>query len=88
VADSFISKFLLKDVLEAGVQGVRDFRANKVKKLTEYFNAEERAVNGLNPYLLRFFTSYLIKKDSSLLKETKNCLATLVNLHLCSVLYF
>jgi len=88
VTGSFISEFLVKDILQAGAQGVKDFRANKVKKLTDYFNNEENAVNGLNPYLLRFVASYLVKKDSSLLRDTKNCLATLINLHLCCVIYF
>jgi len=88
VIGKFIKEFFIKDILRAGVDAVKDFRASKVKKLTEFFNAEEKAVHGLNPYLLRFITGYLIKKDSSLLLETRDCLPNLINMHLLSVFYF
>lgn len=88
VIGKFIKEFFIKDILRAGVDAVKDFRASKVKKLTEFFNAEEKAVHGLNPYLLRFITGYLIKKDSSLLLETRDCLSNLINMHILSVFYF
>jgi len=52
--NQFIKAFLLKEVLRAGVKSVQDFRVEKTKKVTDYFQIEEKAVNGLNPYLLRF----------------------------------
>ena len=76
--------------MRAGVKSVEDFRVEKTKKVTDYFQIEEKAVNGLNPYLLRFVTSYIVKEDSAVcnLVTIKNCIATLLNLHLCMVLYF
>jgi hypothetical protein len=47
---------LLQDVLKAGVQTVQDLRIAKIGKVADYFQVEERAVTGLNPYLLRFVT--------------------------------
>lgn len=79
---------MLKEVLRAGVKCVQDFRVEKVKKVADYFQIEEKAVNGLNPYLLRFVCSQLVKEDSVDLIAIKNGLATLLNLHLCMVLYF
>lgn len=42
----------------------------------------------MNPYLLRFITSYLVKEDLPDLKDLKNCIATLINLHLAMVFTF
>lgn len=52
----FMTTFLLKDILKAGVKTVQDLRIVKIGKVTDYFQVEERAVTGLNPYLLRFMT--------------------------------
>lgn len=52
----FTKTFLLQDVLKAGVQTVQDLRIAKIGKVADYFQVEERAVTGLNPYLLRFVT--------------------------------
>ena len=54
--EPFMKTFLLKDILRAGVKTVQDLRIVKIGKVTEYFQVEERAVTGLNPYLLRFVT--------------------------------
>jgi hypothetical protein len=86
--NQFMKSFLLKEVLRAGVKSVEAFRAEKTKKVTDHFQIEENAVNGLNPYLLRFVSSYLVKEDSPDLLDIKNCVATLLNLHLANVLYF
>lgn len=53
---AFIKTFLVKDVLKAGVRTVEDLRIVKIGKVADYFQVEERAVTGLNPYLLRFMT--------------------------------
>jgi len=65
-----------------------DFKELKTKKIQDYFVYEERAVNGLNPYLLKFVTAYLIKTNSLLLTETKNAVANLFNIHLLMVFSF
>lgn len=70
------------------MHSVKDFRAEKTKKVTDYFQIEAKAVKGLNPYLLRFMCSQLVKEDSNDLLSIKNCLPTLLDLHLCMVLYF
>lgn len=65
-----------------------DFKESKTKKIQDYFVYEERAVNGLNPYLLKFVTAYLIKTDSLLLTETRHAIANLFNVHLLMVFSF
>lgn len=42
----------------------------------------------LNPYLLRYFTKYLVKKESDLFIKHKNSLTNLVNMHLLMVIQF
>lgn len=84
----FIRSFVLEEVLQAGVRSVRDFRATSTKNLIDYFQVEEKAATGLNPYLLRFVSSYLVKEEAQDLTEIKNCLSSLISLHLCMVFYF
>jgi hypothetical protein len=86
--EPFIESFLHKDILKAGAKSIKDFRAEKTKKITDYFQYEEKAISGLNPYLLRFFTSHAIKNGYHEFLGVKNCLPSLFNLHLCMVMYF
>jgi hypothetical protein len=84
----FVKRFFLHDILRAGVKSIVAFREEKVKKIQDYFVYEGKAVDGLNPYLLKFVTGYLIKTNSPLLLETKNAIANLFNLHVLMVITF
>lgn len=73
-------KFLQKEIIDAGIKSAVHFKDQKVKKVTDYFQNQSNAINGLNPYLLRFVVNYLINENLPELKDLKNCISTLLNL--------
>ena len=85
--NGFIWEFLHK-LLEEGIENIKSFKGNAPKKFVEYFESQERALKGVNPYLLRFVTSYFIKNVDTQLLEIKNCVPNLFNLHYCMIVYF
>jgi hypothetical protein len=84
----FVTSFLVDEVVGAGAKSVKDFRATNTKNMIDYFQIEERAATGLNPYLLRFVTSFLVSQDAKELRVAKNCLTNLLTLHMAMVFYF
>lgn len=80
--------FLVEEIIKSGIKSIKDFQETKTKNVIDYFQQEEKASTGLNPYLLRYFTKYLIKNESKLLSQTKNCITNLMNLHMLMVIYF
>lgn len=52
------------------------------KKVVDFFAIEDNASKYINPYLIIFFSKYLVKKDSDILRQTKNTLTNLLNVHL------
>jgi hypothetical protein len=84
----FVKSFLVEHILQAGVKSAKACREAKTKKVPDYFESEGTALSGLNPYILRFFTNYLLKENYAELLEVKNTLPTLMNLLLCNVMQF
>jgi hypothetical protein len=84
---SYVKKFLIQ-VLEGGIRLFKEFKNEKPKKFVQHFQSEERAVDGLNPFLLSFFTSYLVKTDSQELLNISYCIPNLLNLHFGMIIYF
>lgn len=80
--------FFVEEVVKSGLKSVKDFKDTSAKNVTDYFNIEERAASMLNPYLLRYFTKYLVKKDSELFVKHKNTLTNLINMHLLMTIQF
>lgn len=85
--NGFIKEFLHK-LLKEGIQNIKDFKGNPPRNFTEYYESQERALKGVNPYLFRFVTSYFIKNGEAELLEIKNCVPNLFNLHYCMIVYF
>ena len=75
-------------MLEGGINTFKEFKKEKPGKVVQYFQSEDRAVNQLNPYLLSFFISYLLKKDEQVLLSISNCIPNLINIHLAMIIYF
>lgn len=84
----FTDYFFVEEVVKSGLKSVKDFKDTSAKSVIDYFNVEERAAVMLNPYLLRYFTKYLVKKESDLFIKHKNSLTNLVNMHLLMVIQF
>lgn len=80
--------FFVEEIIKSGLKSVKDFKETSAKNVTDYFNIEERAAVMLNPYMLRYFTKYLIKKDSELLLKTKNALTNLINTFFLMIIQF
>jgi hypothetical protein len=84
----YSSYFFVEEVIKSGLKSVKDFRKTGAKSIIDYFNVEEKAAVMLNPYLLRYFSKYLVKKESDLFLKNKNSLTNLVNMHLLMVIQF
>lgn len=84
---NYIKKFLIQ-VLEGGIKTFKEFKNEAPSNLVKHFQSEDNAINGLNPYLLSFFTSYLVKTDSKELLDIAYCIPNLLNLHLGMIVYF
>jgi hypothetical protein len=82
----YTAYFFVEEVIKSGLKSVKDFKDTSAKNIIDYFSVEERAAVMLNPYLLRYFTKYLVKKESDLFLKQKNSLANLVNMHLLMVI--
>lgn len=84
----YTAYFFVEEVIKSGLKSVKDFKETNAKNLIDYFNVEERAAVMLNPYLLRFFTKFLIKNDSEQFLKHKNSITNLINMHLLMVIQF
>ena len=50
----------MKHVLNKGVESIKNLKIDKPKKVVQYFGSEEISAKNLNPYILRFFTKFMI----------------------------
>jgi hypothetical protein len=58
------------------------------KNVEGMFNSEKAAIENVNPYLMRFITSFIVKNNISLLVKIPNGLSSLLNIHCFMALYF
>jgi hypothetical protein len=58
---NFIKNLFENGCLKPGVKCISEIRTAKSGSVLDFFQVEDNALNGCNPYLLKFVVSYLLK---------------------------
>jgi hypothetical protein len=93
VAGQFVKNFFENGCVKTGVRSVQDIRAEKANDLLSFYSTEDNALNGCNPYLLKFTVGWLLDqaaKDEACkaIIQQENALSNVFGIHLCLVFLF
>lgn len=61
-AGQFVKNFFENGCLKTGVRSVQEIRAEKASGVLDFYQNEDNALNGCNPYLLKFAVQWLLEE--------------------------
>lgn len=78
--------FFRFDIIESGIETVKDMFENSSKSVKDYFKTEETGIKKLNPFLLNFILAIYFKIGGDYILDKDNYLPCIFNMILYMIL--
>lgn len=78
----------MQDILKAGFTTFESLKNQKPQAVSTYFSTEEKGIQELNPYLLKYVIKVTLDNRSKVLQSSKTILPTMFSMCLAMVVKF